>query len=150
MQNSAVNSVDPVETAHFLTISVNQIYEFSFISQDFDSMKESHSELSAKLRESESALSEMGERLSVATLENERLREENGRSSSRVDFGAWQEDSAVSECQLCAKEFGLARRKVKTNQVALSALISDIKQKVARYCIGLPGFCLPGGQALEG
>ena len=111
MQNRVVNSVDPVETAHFLTISVNQIYELPFISQDFDSMKESHSALASKLRESESALSEMGERLSVATLENERLREESGRSS-RVDFGAWQEDSAVSECQLCAKEFGLARRKV--------------------------------------
>ena len=94
---------------------------FSFTSQDFDSMKESYSALSTKLRESESALAEMGERLSVATLENERLREENGRSSSRVDFGAWQDDSAVSECQLCAKEFGLARRKVKTNQTALSA-----------------------------
>ena len=80
-------------------------------------MRESHSEVSSRLRESESALVEMGERLSRATLENERLREEGRTSSSRVDFGAWQEDSAVSECQLCAKEFGLARRKVKLDGV---------------------------------
>ena len=37
-------------------------------------MRESHSEVSDKLRESESALTEMGERLSRVTLENERLR----------------------------------------------------------------------------
>ena len=102
-------------------------------------MRESHSEVSARLRESESALAEMGERLSRATLENERLKEES--RSSRVDFGAWQEDSAVSECQLCAKEFGLARRKVCTEigcYILSSSLAAPINRET-RGCLA----CLP-------
>ena len=62
---------------------------------------------------------EMGERLSRVTLENERLREE-GRPTKSDSGPAWQEDSAVSECQLCAKEFGLARRKVRLDDLLLA------------------------------
>ena len=46
-------------------------------------MRESHSEVSAKLRESESALTEMGERLSRVTLENERLRGDTEMTSTK-------------------------------------------------------------------
>ena len=66
--------------------------------------------MAAKLLESETALEEVGERLSRVTLENQRLKEER----SGGDFGAWQEDAAVTECQSCKKTFGLARRKVRS------------------------------------
>ena len=77
--------------------------------QDFESLRESHAEVAAKLLESETALEEVGEQLSRVTLENQRLKEERGGA----DFGAWQEDSAVTECQNCGKQFGLSRRKVR-------------------------------------
>ncbi len=71
--------------------------------------------MQAELRESEATLAEMGGRLSDVQLEKASLQEEEEGRRRRMgggDYATWQEDAAVSECQQCGRDFGLARRKV--------------------------------------
>lgn len=51
----------------------------------------------------------MADHLSKAKLQIDGLKEE---LKSHNQLGSWLEDAQVGQCPICAKDFGLARRKV--------------------------------------
>lgn len=75
-------------------------------------MKTENDNLSARVKESEKALAELGDHLSRSKLEADKLRERI------VPLGQWQSDKDVEQCQNCDKAFNMSRRKVR--QVCLS------------------------------
>ena len=75
------------------------------ISADYENMRQDNDKLKEQVREGESTLEELGQQLSWSKLQLSTLKDESSVS------GVWQEDSAVSSCKICEKEFGLSRRK---------------------------------------
>jgi len=75
------------------------------ISADYENMRQDNDKLKEQVREGESTLEELGQQLSWSKLQLRTLKDESSVS------GVWQEDSAVSSCKICEKEFGLSRRK---------------------------------------
>ena len=101
-------------------------------------MKEEHAALSKKFQDGQHTLSELGQQLSKVTLENQELKEEV-RIVRMEDYGTWQDDSAVNECQKCGKEFGLARRKVGKVLFVLSSRRGQMKACQLLWALGKQG-----------
>eukprot|EP00094_Tigriopus_californicus_P002924 TCALIF_02819-PB protein Name:"Similar to RUFY2 RUN and FYVE domain-containing protein 2 (Homo sapiens)" AED:0.21 eAED:0.21 QI:103/0.90/0.83/1/0.81/0.83/12/99/668 len=75
------------------------------VEKGYNSVKTENDNLSARVKESEKALAELGDHLSRSKLEADKLRERI------VPLGQWQSDKDVEQCQNCDKTFNLSRRK---------------------------------------
>lgn len=86
--------------------SLKQDNEFlKQVSSDYDNLRQDNERLREQVRDGELTLEEMGQQLSWSKLQLSSLKDEANVATE------WKEDSAASNCPLCAKEFSLARRK---------------------------------------
>jgi len=97
-----------------------QIENFKKMAQDYRRLQFDHSEMRKRIADCDATLEELGQQLSVSKLEVDNLQEEKKATEAAAAFnaslllcvgGQWMDDSLVDNCQICDKDFSIARRK---------------------------------------